>query len=310
MSIIERVAELLGSDPQDRPKRPAAGQGTGVAAPQDAIERAAAEIARRPDFPGVRDRSTESRASKPVPPVNKAARTFRIDRNRLRRQGMVTPDGERTAITENFRHIKRQILANVARPKDDAPPTNLVLVTSALPGEGKTFCAINLAISIALEMDRTVLLVDADVAKPGVPKALGLEVEKGLIDVLLDDQLDVAEMLCWTDIDRLTILPAGSAHLRSTELLASEAMHVLLEEMAGRHRDRIVIFDSPPLLAASEAGVLAGHVGQIIVVVEAGKTSEAALKNALGRIDSRRVTGLLLNKGDHPRLGYGYGGYG
>jgi len=310
MSIIERIAELLGSDPQAQQKHSAAGQGA-VIATQDPFERAAGEIIGRPDFPGLRDPSSESRSSKPAHSANRAARTFRIDRDRLRRQNVITPDGERTTITESFRHIKRQILANVARPGTDAPPANLVLVTSALPGEGKTFCAINLAISIALEMDRTVLLVDADAAKPGVPKALGLEVEKGLMDVLVDRQLDLAEVLCWTDIDKLTILLAGTANQHATELLASDAMRVLLQEMTGRHRDRIVIFDSPPLLEASEAAVLAGQVGQIIVVVEAGKTSEAALKDALSRIDSSKVAGLLLNKRDGHRLGaYGYGVYG
>jgi exopolysaccharide/PEP-CTERM locus tyrosine autokinase len=223
---------------------------------------------------------------------------------------MITPDGERTAIAESFRRIKQQILANVASPRTGAPRANLVLVTSALAGEGKTFCAINLAISIALEMDRTVLLVDADVAKPGVPQALGLEAEKGLMDVLLDHRVDLAEVLWKTDIGRLTLLPAGRAHKHATELLASDAMRGLLHEMAERYHDRIIIFDSSPLLAASEAGILASQVGQIVVVVEAGKTSEAALKDALGRIDSSKVAGLLLNKGESPSLGYGYGGYG
>ena len=184
------------------------------------------------------------------------------------------------------------------------------MVTSALPGEGKTFCAINLAISIALEMDRTVLLVDADVAKPSVPQALGLEADKGLMDVLLDRRVDLADVLWKTDIGRLTLLPVGTAHKHATELLASDAMRGLLHEMAERYHDRIIIFDSPPLLAASEAGVLASQMGQIVVVVESGKTSEAALKDALGRIDSSRVAGLLLNKGESPSLGYGYGGYG
>ena len=223
---------------------------------------------------------------------------------------MITPDGERTAIAESFRRIKRQILANAANSRAGAPPANLVMVTSALPGEGKTFCAINLAISIALEMDRTVLLVDADVAKPGVPQALGLEAEKGLMDVLLDRRVDLADVLWKTDIGRLTLLPAGTTHKHATELLASDAMRGLLQEMAERYHDRIIIFDSPPLLAASEAGVLASQMGQIVVVVEAGKTSEAALKDALGRIESSKVAGLLLNKGESPGLGYGYGGYG
>jgi exopolysaccharide/PEP-CTERM locus tyrosine autokinase len=222
---------------------------------------------------------------------------------------MITPDGERTPIAECFRRIKRQILTNVANPKTGAP-ANLVLVTSALAGEGKTFCAVNLAISIALEMDHTVLLVDADVAKPSVPKTLGLEVGKGLLDVLLDRRIDLAEVLCKTEIGKLTLLPAGTAHQHATELLASDAMRVLLQEMAERYQDRIIIFDSPPLLAASEAGVLASRMGQVVMVVEAGKTSEAVLKNALGRIEPSNVAGLVLNKGEGPGLGYYYGGYG
>jgi receptor protein-tyrosine kinase len=181
------------------------------------------------------------------------------------------------------------------------------MVTSALTGEGKTFCAINLAISIALEMDYTVLLVDADVAKPSVPQALGFKAEKGLMDVLLDRRIDLAEVLCKTDIDKLSILPAGTANQHATELLASDAMRVLLQEMAERHRDRIVIFDSPPLLAASESAVLASQMGQIVMVVEAGKTSEAALTNALSRIESSNIAGLVLNKADGPGLEYGYG---
>jgi protein-tyrosine kinase len=233
-----------------------------------------------------------------------------IDRDRLRRQSMITPDGERTRIAESFRRIKRQILTNVGKSVTGAPPANLVLVTSALAGEGKTFCAINLAISIALEVDRTALLVDADVAKPDVPRTLGFQVEKGLMEVLLDRRVDVADMLCKTDIGRLTILPAGAAHKHSTELMASDAMRELLYDMAERYQDRIIIFDSPPLLAASEASVLASQMGQIVVVVEAGKTSESALKDALARIDSGKVAGLLLNKGQSASLEYGYGGYG
>ena len=221
----------------------------------------------------------------------------------------MTPDGERTPISEGFRRIKREILANVADPKAGAP-ANLVLVTSALPGEGKTYCAINLAISIALERDRTVLLVDADVAKPSIPRTLGVNVERGLMDVLLDREIDLGEVMWKSDIDKLTLLPAGTSHKHATELLASDAMRVLLQEMAGRYRDRIVIFDSPPLLAASEAGALAAQMGQIVVVVEAGKTPEAALKAALGCIKSSNVTGLLLNKAEYHGQGYGYGSYG
>jgi exopolysaccharide/PEP-CTERM locus tyrosine autokinase len=222
---------------------------------------------------------------------------------------MITPDGERSPIAENFRRIKRQILANVANSKPGAP-ANLVMVTSALAGEGKTFCAINLAISIALEMDYSVLLVDADVAKPSIPQLLGLDAGKGLMDLLVDRRIELAEVLCKTDIGKLTLLPGGTVHQHATELLASGAMRELLREMAERYQDRIVIFDSPPLLAASEAGVLASQMGQIVMVVETGKTTEAELKNALSRIESGNIAGLVLNKGEGPGLEYGYGGYG
>jgi exopolysaccharide/PEP-CTERM locus tyrosine autokinase len=224
---------------------------------------------------------------------------------------MITPDGERSPIAENFRRIKRQILANVASSKPGAP-ANLVMVTSALAGEGKTFCAINLAISIALEMDYSVLLVDADVAKPSIPQLLGLDAGKGLMDLLVDQRIELAEVLCQTDIGKLMLLPGGTEHQHATELLASGAMRELLREMADRYQDqdRIVIFDSPPLLAASEASVLASQMGQIVMVVETGKTTEAALKNALSRIESTNIAGLVLNKGDGPGLVYGYGGYG
>jgi exopolysaccharide/PEP-CTERM locus tyrosine autokinase len=305
MSIIERVGELLGSVPQPDLKPLAADRGADTRE-QNRIERATSNIGQRLDFPGDKGFAAEAR---PARSIGTATRTFRIDLDRLRRQRMITPDGDRTPIAEGFRRIKRQILANAANPKAGVP-ANLVLVTSALAGEGKTFCAINLAISIALEMDHSVLLVDADVAQPSIPQVLGLEAELGLMDVLLDRRIDLAEVLWKTDIDKLSVLPAGTAHQHATELLASDAMRVLLREIASRYHDRIIVFDSPPLLAASEASALASRMGQIVMVVEAGKTSEAALKDALGRVESSNVAGLLLNKGEGPGLGYYYGGYG
>ena len=309
MSIIERVAELLG--PIERPNSKSSAPGEKGGIPDlDPIEHAVSEITERSGFPEFRKLTAQPEAkARPAHPTSGTTRTLRVDRDQLRRQSMITPDGERSPIAESFRRIKRQILANVANSKPGAP-ANLVMVTSALAGEGKTFCAINLAISIALEMDHTVLLVDADVANPCVPQALGVEAEKGLMDVLLDRRIDLAEVLCKTDIDKVTILPAGTAHPHATELLASDAMRVLLQEMAERHRDRIVIFDSPPLLASSESAVLASQMGQVVMVVETGKTSEAALKNALSRIESSNIAGLVLNKVEGPGLEYGYGGYG
>ena len=339
MGIIERAAELLGPIERSNSKSSVPGELAPIeravgdrtepgfpevselAAQLEAIERAVSDRTDGSGFPETgeftalltaQDLAVESKGKAgPARPTSSTTRTLRVDRDQLRRQSMITPDSERTPNTESFRRIKRQILANAAKSKSKAgAPANLVLVTSALAGEGKTFCAINLAISIASEMDRTVLLVDADVAKPSVPQAFGLTAEKGLMDVLLDRRIDLAEVLWNTDIGTLTLLPAGTVQKHATELLASDAMRALLQEMAERYHDRIIIFDSPPLLAASEAGALASQMGQLVMVVEAGKTSEAVLEAALSRVESSNVTGLVLNKVEHPRPLYDYGGYG
>jgi receptor protein-tyrosine kinase len=241
-----------------------------------------------------------------------STRSVTIDLDRLQRNSIITPGSARTPMGESFRRVKRHVLANIASA-EPGMPANLVMVTSPLANEGKTFCAINLAISMAMEMERTVLLVDADVAKPSVPSVLGLKMEKGLMDVLFQQGADLSDVLCRTNIDKLTLLPAGKGRHHATEMLASDAMGAMLMEMAERYSDRIIIFDSPPLLAASEATVLATRMGQIVMVVESGKTTEAALKESLTRIESCRNVGLLLNKIEGAGIagGYGYGyGYG
>jgi receptor protein-tyrosine kinase len=185
------------------------------------------------------------------------------------------------------------------------------MVTSSLPGEGKSFTAINLAISMAMEMDRTVLLVDADVAKPRVPEYLGIHADKGLLDVLQDKDLKLSDVLIKTDIAKLTVLPAGRTYKRATELLASAAMTRLVEDIGNRYPDRIILFDSPPLLATSESSVLATHMGQIVMVVEAERTSQEAVREALSHIHSCEVVGMLLNKTTPtPGADYYYGYYG
>ena len=245
MSIVERVANKLGSMPQPNRKSSVAGAGTDtpdILGP-DLIERAVSS--QRPD--SLRDDSlmqeslaeaADAAEPKAAPVEGRSPRIFKIDLDRLRRQNMITPETERTPIAEGFRRIKRHILANivnpVAKPKAGGA-TNLIMVTSALPGEGKTFCAAHLAISMAMEKDRTVLLVDSDVAKPSVLRTLGLEDgQRGLMDVLADGRIDLADVLWRTDIGKLTILPAGTRHPHATEMLASEAMHALLQNMAER----------------------------------------------------------------------------
>ncbi|MFC3378740.1 XrtA-associated tyrosine autokinase [Rugamonas sp. CCM 8940] len=170
------------------------------------------------------------------------------------------------------------------------------MITSALAGEGKTYCSINLAMSIAMELDHTVLLIDADVARPSVLKALGLPPQPGLMDLLLDDSLDLADVMLRTNVNTLSILPAGTANLRATELLASQSMKALVLEIAQRYPDRIIIFDSPPLLLTSEARVLAGHMGQIVVVVESQQTTQHAVLEGLRRLEGCDNVSLIYNK--------------
>lgn len=226
-----------------------------------------------------------------------SARKVDLDLARMRDLGMVTAAGGRTALVEDFRVIKRPLIkrAFAERAPGDLPG-NLIMVTSSLPGEGKTYCAINLAMSIAMELDHTVLLVDADVARPSVLRTLGLPAQRGLMDILVDESLDLSDVMLRTNVPTLAILPAGTSTPRATELLASAAMTNLVLEIAHRYPDRIVIFDSPPLLLTSEARVLATHMGQIAVVVESETTTQHAVKESLSQLEGCANVNLIYNK--------------
>ncbi len=243
-------------------------------------------------------------------PGKSRSRTIELNLAKLQEAGMVTPNAGRSAIAEEFRAIKRTLITQaLERPEKAAKPNNLIMVTSSLPGEGKTFCAINLAISIAMELDHTVLLVDADVARPSILRNLGLDPEPGLMDVLLGKNLDVADVMLKTNVDTLSILPAGSSHRHATELLASQTMSKLLNELATRYSDRIVIFDSPPLLMTSEARVLAQQMGQVVMVVEGEITTQNSLKSSLAQIAGCQNINLIYNKAKPFRGGEQYGYY-
>ncbi len=220
-----------------------------------------------------------------------------IDLTKLHGLGMVTPNEEKTQIVEEFRIIKRPLITNAfnqgAKRINNG---NLIMVTSAIAGEGKSFCAINLAMSIAMEMDHTVLLIDADVASPALPKYLGVKNEKGLLDVLLDDKLELADVMMRTNVEKLSILTSGRKSRHATELLASQSMSDLLMEIAQRYRERIIIFDSPPLLLTSESRVLASQMGQIVLVVEAETTPQKVVMEALRQIESCETINLIYNK--------------
>lgn len=229
--------------------------------------------------------------------IRRTRRSVTLDLQRIRDAGMVVPDGNRSRIKEEYRHIKRPLLANAAgKGAAINENSNLIMVTSSQPGEGKTFTSINLALSMATERDRTVLLVDADVLKPSVSKFFGIDNGPGLVDFLIDDNIDLSEVLVETNIPSLVLLPAGNSHHLSTELLASENMRQLAREMSQRYADRIIVMDSPPLLATTEASVLASLVGQVVMVVEAERTRQSMVREALALLDPDMTVGFVLNK--------------
>ncbi len=238
-----------------------------------------------------------------------------LDLGKLQVAGFVTPTGSRTRIAEEFRVIKRPILLRAfATGEERIESGNLIMVTSAKPGEGKTFTAVNLAMSMASERDIHVLLVDADVQRPSVFQVLGLPPQKGLLDVLSDSNLSPADVLTRTNIRNLTLMAAGTPSLATTELLASQKMIELMQDIATRYQDRIIILDAPPVLASSEPSVLALHVGQVILVVESGKTGRRAVEQTLTYIGGCPNISIVLNKADSGSGrdefgGYGYGYY-
>jgi receptor protein-tyrosine kinase len=259
--------------------------------------------------------STASPAAVPTPAPKpaEAPRSSRrdiIDLEALREQGFIVPDSPATAIAEEYRIIKRTLLRNaMARGANEIRNGNMILVCSSQPNEGKTFSAINLALSIASERDLTVLLVDADFAKPEILSQLGLEGGKGLVDIIVDPTLDMADCMIRTNIENFSVLPAGRQHNLTTELLASERMGNLVEDIAKRYPDRIVVFDSPPVLASSAAPVLAMHVGQTVYVVEAESTRENEVREGLQLLSGCEHRFLVLNKSRYQPGGRRYGTY-
>ena len=295
LSLIERAVGRLGARPPHK-------------APSDTL---AAETSQPPP--------TSPEPSPPPPEEESASANgrperppFQFDMQRLKAEGCITPDTGRSRLAEEYRMIKRPLLINAfGKGAALVPDGNMIMVTSTYPGEGKTFTAVNLAMSITQEMDKTVLLVDADVGRSRIHRMLGTPDSPGLMDLLLDENLDMADAMVRTSIANLRVLPKGRAHPRATELLASNAMAELTREMANRYPDRIVIFDSPPLLITSESVVLSSHMGQIVFVVEANQTSQGAVKEALALLDDSKPIGLVLNKARKIMTSdyYGYGSY-
>lgn len=252
---------------------------------------------------------------KAVPRAQQAAapnNVLDIDTEDLEQRGFLIDSGVRKSIKDEFRQIKRKLLNNAfgaaARTLNNP---NLVMISSSKPNEGKTFVSINLALSIALEKDKTVLLIDADVLRPSVNRELGIGQEPGLIEYLLSDNKDIGEFIYKTSIEKLNIIPAGIPHHLSNELLASDRMIALAQELASRYPDRIVLFDCPPLIGVTETNVLSSFMGQALIVVEESATPIADINKATEHLDEDLALGVVINKAirSHKDM-YGYYGYG
>jgi receptor protein-tyrosine kinase len=250
------------------------------------------------------------KAPEPAEHQAKHSRTVVLDTARLTLAGTVDWTSDRTPVMEELRLIKRRLLRRAFDcDRSQNPLSHLVMITSAKPREGKTFVAMNIAISISLEEDYNVLLVDADIRRQALRQNLGLEASQGFVDLLLNPNLDMADVMLKTNIPRLSVLPAGTLTDRAPELLASGRMRDLINDMANRYRDRIIIFDTAPCLVSSDAATLAAHVGQVVFVVEAEQTQQHEIIAALNLISACPEISLILNKAQ-PLATTSYDGYG
>jgi protein-tyrosine kinase len=231
-----------------------------------------------------------------------------IDRDHLRDNGLIVPEDAVTGLLEEFRIVKRELLADARA--GNSPLARRILVCSPHPGEGKTYCATNLAIALAAERNLEVLLVDADVVRPSVLQRLGIEAQRGLMDALADPSIQPEKLVIRTDIDGLFVLPAGTATSLDAEYLASTRTGEVLDRLTEGAPDRILIFDTPPALAASPAAELAAHVGQALLVVRADETSRAALEDAQQLLSACGDIKLLLNATRYSPSRRRFGAYG
>ncbi len=301
MSSIEKAIERLAKSKAASPKQPESAKPAGDLStgtlPQTPAQpgRAAQESGRLP--------AAEAEGRRPNQKIT-------LDYAALSALGYAVPDTESKQLAEEYRIIKRPVVMN-ALGKGAAPIVhgNLVSIASSLPSEGKTFTALNLGMSIASEMDATVLLIDGDVIKASLSKLLGVDNYRGLIDLIEDPKCTIKDVILDTQNPKLKIIPAGTRSVKSTELLASQAMERLLSELAERYRDRVILFDSPPILATSEASVINHLMGQVLLVVEAGSTPVDAVRDSIGRLDTNKAIGLILNKSRNSKAGSYLGTY-
>lgn len=325
LNLIERMAKRLAAE--------AAGA-TSAAQPGKIglVERAAEKVASLPGpFAEAAKVSNDSAAhlgqqapvqhaytpaNGPVPHAGIAANSkqVRLDFRALRQNGMITPDNMTSGISNEFRGIKRKLLQKVRDPRTRATVNNLIMITSSLPGEGKTFTSINLALSLAAEKGLHVLLIDADIIRPSVGNMFVSPPREGLTELLSGKISHVSDVLhrC-VDVPNLGIIFSGNPRNGSPELISSSHMVNLCRELSSRYPDRVIVIDTPPVLASSEAAILAGYVHQVIMVVSSDQVDKHQLRTSLEAVSSCQNIDLLFNKAPNwneaeyqSYYGYGY----
>jgi exopolysaccharide/PEP-CTERM locus tyrosine autokinase len=266
---------------------------------------------RRPGSEATRAAAPETRLASVVAREHEyTGKRIVVDVAELAKNGLLAPGPDERRLAEQYRVIKRPLVRNASAARDPPLPRgNLLMVASALAGEGKTFTCVNLCLSIARERDWDVVLVDADCSKPHLTRLFAAEQERGLIDLLRDPSLRFESVVMPTDVPGLSLLPAGTRDEHASELLASKRMDELCASLAAA-AGRIIVFDSSPLLLTSEAGAVAMEVGQIVVVVRANETPRGAVLAALEKLDSSKAVACILNQGYGSLPGLEYGGYG
>ena len=273
-------------------------------------ERAASKPAAESEAKGYGTVSAAGAARRRESPAEGATpeQAVAIDQNALRAAGMLPPVHQEHEIAQQYRRIKRPLINNaLGRGVAQLASGNIIMITSAVPGEGKTFMSLNLALSMRLEEDITVLLVDGDVVNPRFTQILGLESRPGLLDLVRDPALSAEMAILPTDLPGLSVLPAGRQEANATELVASARMHQVVSKLGSDNPARLVLFDSAPLLVTTESQALAHFAGQVVVVVHADQTPQHVVFDALETLAEDKPVFLVLNQiTRHSHSGYYY----
>lgn len=319
-SLAERVASRLNATqgsasrvPAKAPARETAPE-VEAAAPRPPAEETsarAADLTSPISSPPLAEVQGEETPPATAGVLSPSSDVLQINFQKLQAGGFITPASPRTGNTEAIRTIKRQLLKTAfpnGRRVSPGGNENVIMVTSSLPGEGKTFVSLNLAMSLSAERDLYVLLIDGDTHRRSLGELLGAKTGVGLVDMLTDSSLKVGELIQRTNIPNLSFLPGGRPHPNSSELIASKQFGSLMHELSARYPDRVIIIDTAPVLASTEAAVLSSYVGQTMVVVEKDRTAKRQLQRTLEMLEGGRNVGCILNMvpSDEVFTDYGY----